>query len=71
MKTGSLEIPDNRYEFFIQPMERFNFLEKPEVGKNPLTDHQKAMIDLEVKKANDNPEYLIDFDVAWPSLMQL
>lgn len=65
----TLEIPDNKLPFFMELVHNLGFikLEKnPEMS--PLTKRQMELADIEVQKAKDNPESLLDFEEAWKTL---
>jgi len=64
-----LDIPENRLAFFMELVNSLGFVNSTDkVERNPLTQHQMDLVDIEVQKAKDDPNYMLDFEEAWKNL---
>ncbi|KAA5532535.1 hypothetical protein F0919_17275 [Taibaiella lutea] len=58
-----LDIPENRLAFFMELVNSLGFVNSTEKAeRNPLTRHQMDLVDIEVQKAKDDPNYMLDWE---------
>lgn len=64
MKQISIQIEDDQVPFVIDLLEKFDFvkIEKSVDTNYSLTKKQIELIEIERKKAKENPESLLDWD---------
>ena len=62
----TLNVPDNKLSFFMELVNSLGFVQLEQTGV--LTSMQKELVDAEIMKAKNNPEYMLDFEEAWKTL---
>lgn len=62
----TLNIPDNKLSFFMELVDSLGFVRLEHT--EGLTSIQKELVDAEIRKAKENPEYMLNFDEAWKTL---
>lgn len=63
----TLNIPDNKLPFFMELVQSLGFV-KMETKGISLSARQKELTDAELRKADENPDYMLDFEAAWKTL---
>ncbi len=60
----TLDIPENKLSFFMELIQNLGFvkIDKKAGSINGLTEHQKELVNIERKKAKENPGYMQDWD---------
>ena len=64
MKQLTIHIPDGKFQFILALLSKFNFI-KIDLSANErfvISDEQKALVNEELKKIRDNPNYLLDWN---------
>jgi hypothetical protein len=72
MQQISFSIPDTQVSFMIELLQKFDFvkIDNPATDKSfTLSAEQKAMVEVELNKAKNNPDYLLDWDSVKDSLI--
>jgi hypothetical protein len=65
----TLNIPDNKMAFFMELIGNLGFVKmEAATGLAGLTQRQKELVDVEARRANENPGYMLDFEEAWQTL---
>ena len=67
MSQVTIEIPDNKMDFFMELVQTLGF----KVGNDPtpiLTKDQIRLVNEERKKIKENPEHFVDWEEARKSL---
>ncbi|MFN0081977.1 MAG: hypothetical protein ACKVOM_05615 [Ferruginibacter sp.] len=65
MKQISIQIEDDKVPFVIDLLEKFDFVKIEgflEKEKYTITERQRELVEIERKKINENPDYLLDWD---------
>ncbi len=72
MSQISIQIPDKNFSFMMELMQKFDFvtIDTPNVGKPLiLSEKQKSSVDSERYKANNDSNYILNWDTAKDTLM--
>jgi hypothetical protein len=65
----TLNIPDGKMAFFMELVKNLGFIKMESTTANSgLTKRQRELVDIEVQKAEDDPDYMLDFETAWKTL---
>ena len=59
MKEVTLKIPDNRLTFFMELVEQLGF---EVAGELEISEEHKAIVRDRIKKSDQNPERLLDWE---------
>ena len=63
----TLNVPDNKLPFFMELLQSLGFV-KMETNGFSLSPRQKELTDAELRKADETPDYMLDFEAAWKNL---
>ena len=63
MKHVTLNIPDDKYSFFMELLENFEYII---IEKDPpeITEEQKSIVRERIDKSKDDPSRLLNWDEA-------
>lgn len=64
MRHLTIHIPEGKFQFILELLRKFNFV-KIDIGANDdtvITDEQKALVDDEIRKIKENPNYLLNWN---------
>lgn len=66
LKQLTIHIPEHKFQFVMELLRSLNFIkiEKPAEEKFTLTNEQKGMVNDELRKIDENPNYLLDWDTV-------
>ena len=64
MKQLTIHIPDNKFQYVLNLLRGLNFIkiDTPPAEKFVITEEQKALVDEEFRKLDENPEYGLTWD---------
>lgn len=59
MKQLTLNIPDNQYAFFLELVQKLGFVT---IEEQDIPEEHKAIVRERMKKSNQNPDRLLDWE---------
>ena len=64
MKQLTIHIPERKYQFVLELLRNLNFIkvDAPATEKFVITEEQKALVDEEFRKLDENPNYGLEWD---------
>jgi len=64
MKQLTIHIPDGKFQFIIELLRRYQFVKIDSPGNEGfvITEEQKALVNDEIRKIEENPDYLLDWN---------
>ncbi len=63
MKQITLHIPDGKLHFFMELLQSLGFVELNEPKESfILSEEQKEIVDVELEKIKNDPQYLLDWN---------
>ena len=64
MKQVTLNIPEGKFRFFMELIRSLDFVKVENDVKNTfvITEEQKNLVNAELKKIDENPDYLLNWD---------
>lgn len=64
MRQLTIHIPENKFRFVMELLHSLGFIkiEAPATDTFVITNDQKALLDEELNKIDENPDYLLDWD---------
>ena len=69
MKNISLNIPDNKFPFFMELIQNLGFVEMTDADTTyKLTEEQLQLVEEERRKVAEDPGYALDWDEARKTL---
>ena len=74
MKQLTIQIPDNKFQFILNLLGRFSFvkIEPTAEGKHfVISEHQKSLVDEELRKISTDQSYLLDWDEVKDTLISV
>lgn len=65
MSRITLEIPDNKLDFFMELVRNLGFVSlNKDTTEHVLSARQRELVDAEILKAKENPAYMLDWKTA-------
>ena len=73
MKQLTIHIPERKYQFVMELLCSLNFIriDTPAVEKFAITEEQKALVDEEYRKFDEDPNYGLEWDEVKDRLFAL
>jgi len=64
VKQLTIHIPDGKFQFILELLHKFNFvhIDTPLDEGFVISEEQKSLVNDELKKIKENPDYLLDWD---------
>ena len=65
MKQLTIHVPDGEFQFIVALLRRFNFVKIDNLSSNEgsvITEEQKALVNDELRKIQEIPNYLLDWN---------
>ncbi len=64
MKQLTIHIPETKFQFVMELLHSLDFIkvDKPVAEKFIITDEQKNLVNEELRKIEENPNYLLNWD---------
>jgi len=65
MKQLTIHIPDNKFQFVVDLLSNLSFVKIDKPKKNfVISEEQMALVREEYRKADENPDYALDWEVV-------
>jgi hypothetical protein len=65
MKQLTIHIPESKFQFVMELLRNLGFIKfDTPVEKFIITEEQKALVNEELRKIDENPNYAIDWETA-------
>ena len=64
MKQLTIQIPDGKFQFILELLRKFSFVKiESQVSDDfIISEEQKALVEEEIKKIKNNPDYLLNWN---------
>jgi len=64
MKHITIQIPDGKFQFILELLRKFSFVKiESQIGDDfIISEEQKALVEEEIKKIKNNPDYLLNWN---------